>query len=303
MLKRVIPFFTLGWSSTPSEPKAWSKGGYLYTPVPNLQTGNLPTLVNDYTSPDTVRSGVNSYDLIKEPNPNTTLNYGLYGDISPNPNNSPILQFPAIGLSYTESQSKLCCLWIKEREDGLVDVNLLLRTSELGEQKANIYSASLLLYEQGGRTFTPMYVSFFGERTPEQVFQFLNTYGVAPLAKKQEYVASQVPPDSELANTFISHGSGDIFSASTYEEVFIFSFDIWALEGNNNTTLPTLHNKYPNQSVRLGPEYGYLMGNDVLYEFYRDTISKDSEVYTKCFANPEIKRARNIGIFASLRAY
>lgn len=301
MFKRVIPIFALGGRSIsiPSGPTAWSKGGYLYTPVPNLQTGNLPPLVNDHTSPDTIRSGVNSYDLIKEPNPSNTLNYELYGGISPNPNNSPILRFPPLSMSYTESYSKLCCLWIKDSGGGFVDVNLILRTSDLAEKKAWLFFASWLFYGRNGNKFTPEYINFFGERTPEQVRQFLNTYGVAPLAKKQEYVASQVPPDSELANTVVSFGAGELISSPSYAEVLIFSFDILANENYSTyTTIGALSNQYPNQSVRLAPEYGYLMGNDILYEFYRDTISKDSEVYTKCFANPEIKRARNIGIFA-----
>ena len=69
------------------------------------------------------------------------------------------------------------------------------------------------------------------------------------------------------------------------------------MDNPNNTMLDSLHKQYSNQSILLGPRYVYLMGNDIIYETYMDNISKDNEVYTKCFANPEVKSARNIGVF------
>ncbi|MDY3115997.1 MAG: hypothetical protein SOR95_08490 [Sutterella sp.] len=304
MLKRVFPFFTLGWSSTPSEPKPWSKGGYLYTPVPNVQTGNLP----DPEYQDTLAGldGVNSYDLIKEPNPSKTLNYELYGGISPNPNNSPIFQFPSENLNYKETSSKLCFLGCSDYSKDRAYISLVLRTSDLSVQKEGLILLANIMYKENRNEpfFPPDYSVIFGERTPKQLEEFLNTYGVAPLGQKATYVANQVPPDSRLASIVVNSRNNYFPVEYSYQSAYIFSFDIWSLEGMDNpnkTSLSALCDQYPNQSIRLSPNHISLMGNDIVYESYESSISKDNEVYTKCFANPEVKSARNIGVFVQSR--
>ena len=156
MLKRVFPFFASGGSNGA---KAWSKGGYLYTPVPNVQTRNLP--VPEFTNTGNNISGVNSYDLIKEPNPSTTLNYELYGDISPNPNNSPLLQISLNSLDYIESGSRIGCLRCTDNGSDSVTIEILLKTSGAGEQKANLIPCFPILLDVKNESSIPLSIYQF----------------------------------------------------------------------------------------------------------------------------------------------